>query len=485
MKYLKIVFSSVAFLLFSYAAVAQQKKNYPGFNDEINKKIEIDSTAKLFVSAITINGNKKTKNYIILREMKFQAGDSIIAAKLFDLVQESRALIYNTSLFSQVEITPALTVTGSLAVNITVLEKFYIIPAPQFKLTDRNFNDWVKTYNADFNRVVYGIKFAHYNLSGRGDKLRIILLNGYARTVAFTYSSPYSNRALTEGFSLFGSFTQNRELSYKTAYDNTLEEFKKDGFSKTAFTFGGSYQRRRHFFWRTTYSISYNYIHVDDSVVTAAYNPHYFNSPESHVSYPDLQFSYQYSNTNNAYYPLTGKIYGFNILKRGLEFKGGVNMLSLDGSYALFVQHRKNWYSRIELFSKVKLPFDQPYVNQLALGYKDLYLRGQEYYVVDGVATALGKYTLRKKALSFDIPFQFMKIKKIPVIPVAFFAKAFTDVGYSYNKKEFDTRLGNRLLYTGGFGIDVLSLYDFTLNIEYSFNQLGQNGLFLHIRNGF
>ena len=39
--------------------------------------------------------------------------------------------------------------------------------------------------------------------------------------------------------------------------------------------------------------------------------------------------------------------------------------------------------------------------------------------------------------------------------------------------------------YTGGFGIDILTLYDLNLRLEYSFNQLNENGLFLHTKGGF
>ncbi len=485
MKYLKpVLLSFCTFLLFCNAS-AQQQKDYPGFYDEVKKRIETDSTSKIFISAVLVTGNKKTKSYIILREMKLQSGDSVLASKLFALAEESRALIYNTNLFSQVEVTPVLVSATEMIVKVAVLEKFYIIPAPQFKLTDRNLNEWVKTYNANFNRVIYGVKFAHYNLSGRGDRLRIFLLNGYARTIAFTYTSPYSNRSLTEGFSLFGSYTQSKELSYKTAYDNSLLNFKKEGFSKTAFSIGASYQSRKHFFRKSTYTVSYNYIDVNDSIVKSPYNPAYFNSSRSYVGYPDIQFTHEYSNTNNVNYPLTGKLYSVGILKRGFGIKAGVNMLQLDGRYARYFDHHKNWYSSIELFSKLKLPLKQAYINQLALGYRELSLRGLDYYVIDGVATALSKYTLRKKILAFDIPFGFLHIKKIPKIPLAFYATAFSDMAYSYNKKEFDTRLGNKFLYTGGFGLDVLSLYDFTMKLEYGFNQLGENGLFLHIKSGF
>ncbi len=41
------------------------------------------------------------------------------------------------------------------------------------------------------------------------------------------------------------------------------------------------------------------------------------------------------------------------------------------------------------------------------------------------------------------------------------------------------------MLYTAGFGIDLVTFYDLSFKLDYSFNQLGQNGLFLHIRNDF
>ncbi|MEO8771428.1 MAG: POTRA domain-containing protein [Ferruginibacter sp.] len=481
MKYFIIVFFLILSSLFSYKCYAQQTNVYPGFNDEINKRISEDSTSKLYVSSITITGNKRTKDYIIMREMKFQPGDSIIAARLFDLAEQSKALIHNTSLFSEVELTPVLISAREVVIKIKVLEKIYIYPTPQFKLVDRNVNEWLKTYHANLNRVEYGAKFVHYNFSGRGDKLKIYLLNGYARAASFSYTAPSSNGALNEGFSVTGTYSQSRRFNYKTDSTNKLVEFKKDGFVKNNLVLGASYQRRRGFFRRNTYAVYYNFIHVNDSVTTTAYNPHYINSAKSSVGYFDIQYDYQYSNTNNVSYPLKGEIIKATILKRGLGFTGGVNMLSLDGGLALYIPHKKNWYSSIELRANIKLPFEQPFINQNELGYREFYLRGLEYYVVDGVAATVSKYTLKKKLVSFYIPFPF-GIKKIPRIPFSIYAKTYADLGYSYNKKEFDTKLGNRFLYTGGFGMDILSLYDTTLGIEYSFNQLGENGLFLHAK---
>jgi outer membrane protein assembly factor BamA len=454
-----------------------------GFYELVDTKLSIDSNSKIFISSIYINGNKQTKKYIIEREMRLKAGDSILAASIFEKLQRSQELIYNTTLFTEVKLVPHFISATDISIQVTVKEKWYIYPIPQFQLVDRNLNEWLHTYHADFERVIYGAKFVHYNLSGRRDQLKVYLLDGYARNFSITYSAPYSNQALTEGFSVTAGYTQNREIIYKTSADNLPLRYSNKSFVRNFFSGGGSYNIRRGFYKRHIFSIGYSYINVDDSI-TKVYNPAYFNTDKNYVGYPELGYIYQYINTNNISYPLSGKVYSLALLKRGLGFTGGINMLAIDGNYNKYLSNGKNWYSSIQGSAKIKVPFTQPFINQRAFGYGEFYLRGLEDYVIDGVANFLTKYTLRKKMFSFNIPFP-IKNKLIPIIPISFFAKTFTDMGYSYNKPAFDTRLGNCFLYTGGFGLDILTLYDINLSLEYSFNQLGEKGLFLHAKGGF
>ncbi|CAN5729869.1 hypothetical protein BH11BAC4_BH11BAC4_14370 [soil metagenome] len=485
MTYFKNLLSCcIALMVFSFSQ-AQQKDPASEFYEQL-KKINPDSSAVVRVINITIRGNKKTKSYIILREVPFRSGDSMAISTLPTILEQTRRQVFNTSLFSEVFITPALRSATEIDVVITVLEKWYIFPTPQFQFADRNINEWLKTYHADFNRVIYGVKFTHYNFSGRGDQLRIYLLNGYSRAISFAYSLPASNSKLSEGFSVYGGYSQNREVIYKTSKSNKLLQYKQNDFVRNNWSLSASYQSRKGFFSRNFYTFTYTYTHVDDSVLAFKYNPNYFGKPGSSVGIPDLSYTYQYANIDHVNYPLTGTTGGFSILKRGLGWNGGINMLSLEGAYVKYRSYFKNrLYSSFQLYSKVKLPFQLAYINQRGLGYGELYLRGQEYYVVDGVASMVAKLTLKKKVISFKIPTQFLRIRQLPNIPFTFFAKVYGDVGYSYAEREFESRLNNRLLYSGGFGIDILSVYGFTLNLEYSFNQFGENGLFLHGKSGF
>lgn len=477
---LKISLAFICLLIFSLQSWAQTDTTlYPQAS---NVRV-IDSTIKIFVSSLKVTGNKKTKAYIIEREMKIKQGDSVSLKSFFEQMELSRQLVYNTTLFTEVVITPFFNEARDVTLQVSVKEKWYIYPTPQFQLVDRNLNEWLKRYNADLERVVYGAKFAHYNLSGRRDQLRIFLLNGYARNISFIYSAPYSNRSLTEGFSASVSFTQNREINFKTNNSNQLQQFKNKGFVRNTFKVSGAYLVRKGYYKRHSYGLAFTHIKIDDSIAKV-YNPNYLDAGNNRVNIPELNYTYQYINTDNIQYPLIGQVYNATLSKRGLGLTGGINVFTLSGDFSRFITHGKRWYSSLEAGALLKLPFRQPYINQQAMGYGNFYLRGLENYVVDGVASMLAKYTLKKKIIAFTIPVPF-KNKIIPNIPISIYAKTYADAGYSYLKDEPATRLGNRFLYTGGFGIDILTVYDMSFKLEYSFNQLGEKGLFLHAKGGF
>lgn len=435
-----------------------------------------DSTAKLAVRNIIIKGNKKTKDYMILREIQFKPGDSIIIGTLNDAFQKARQQVYNTTLFHEVTIDLLLISAYEMDVVVTVKERWYLFPAPQFQIVDRSFNEWLVKYKGDLSRVNYGIKFVHYNFSGRRDPLRIFLINGYTKNLSFSYAQPYSNRALTQGFGIGGGFSQNREIAYKTSPDNKILFYNNKDFVRKNIYFNVSLRLQKGILFRHLFNVAYSVQTVSDSIITT-YNPNYFNTAKVTKGLIDLSYTYQYANVNNVTYPLKGVTGYFTALKRGFGLTGGVNVFSLEASYNKYWAFKNSWFASMQLVGNVKLPFDQAYINQRGIGYGNAILRGLEFYVVDGVAFGLVRSTLKKKLFSFSIPMPF-KSRIVPTLPFTIFAKTYADAGFAYNKKKYDTYLNNRLLYSGGFGIDILTLYDINLRIEYSFNQLGQRTFF-------
>lgn len=471
-------------ILFLSISIYAQTVGQPNVTIKGISTTEKDSSKFILINNIDITGFKKTKNYIIHRELQFKKGDSIKISNLQKELEQARQQIYNTTLFNEVQISfDAISETHGI-ITIQLKERWYLYPVPVLRPVDRNFNEWIKTYNASLDRLNYGIKFVHYNLSGQRDQLRIYLVNGYTRTVSFSYTNPYSSKNLNEGFIIGAGYAQNREMAYKTDSANGILQYRKDNFTKNNVFINAGYTIRKGMFKKHIIQAKYNYVKVDDSILHVKYNPHYFNENTNNKAIFDLSYEFKYSNLNNSSYPLFGKSYFINITKRGFGLTGGLNMLSLELGYNKYFSLGNNWYSSILLNSKIKLPFKQAYINQSGLGYGETYLRGLEFYVIDGVLTGLSKTTIKKKLVSFKVPFNWFP-KVITHIPFTIFAKAYSDIGYAYNQPTYYSRLNNRLLYTGGFGIDILTLYDLNIRFEYSFNQLRENGLFLHNQSGF
>ena len=440
-----------------------------------------DSSAKLAVRNIILKGNKKTKDYLILREIQFKPGDTLLIGNLNEAFQLARQQVYNTSLFHEVNVELVMISAYDIDVVVTLKERWYFFPIPVFQVVERSFSEWLIKYKGDLSRVNYGLRLTHNNFSGRRDPFKLFLINGYTQNIAFSYGQPYSNKALTQGFGVGGGFSRNREMAYKTSEDNKMLFYKSNEFVRKEMYVSLSLRLQKGILSRHQFNVGYSMLTVSDTILTAAYNPNFFNSTDNSQGILDLSYIFQYNNVNNIAYPLKGKTTSLTLLKRGLGFSGGTNLFLVQAAYNKYWAHAHNWYSSIRLIGNTRVPFNQPYINQRGIGYGDANLRGLEYYIVDGVAFGVVKSTLKKKLISFTIPMPFSS-RLIPNIPITVFAKTYADFGYSYNKKEFYTYLNNRFLYTGGFGIDILTLYDINLKLEYSFNQLGNNSFFFTTR---
>lgn len=478
------IFLSFPFIPFCQENPAEQLINIENQNEIVSDQPSPLTVPKLFVRSIIIEGNRKTKQYIIEREMHIHEGDSLVTSRLRNELDIARQNVYNTTLFVDVKIEPILLDANNIDIQVTVKEKWYIYPLPQFQLADRSFNEWVSKYNASLSRVNYGIKFEHYNLTGRQDELKFFLITGYTRNISASYSAPYSNPKLTKGFTLGAGYSQSREMPYITNYNNNFNFYSNGNFVKTEWYFNGSYILRKFIKKKETFSISYSHISVTDSIISKDFNPGYFNSNVTEQRVVDLTYKLEYTDVNNKLYPLTGFSGSFSFQKRGLPLTGGANMFSAEGELNNYVALGNKWYLSSQLMAKIKLPFNQPFINQRALGTPEVYLRGLEYYIIDGVAYGLAKFNLRREILNFTIPF--IKQSKIyNKIPFKVYAKAFTDYGYVYSHQQPVARLNNTFLYSGGIGLDILTLYDLQLRFEYSINQLRENNLVLHNKAGF
>jgi outer membrane protein assembly factor BamA len=433
------------------------------------------------VGSITVSGNKKTREEVILRELPFQPGDQLTPASLAHKFDNARSLLLNTSLFQEV-IVAAASFHGTIVnVEIRVKERWYLFPTPYLKPVDRNLNQWLFEQKGDLDRVNYGGKLVYNNITGQNDKLRVALIYGYTHQVSVNYDRPYFDRQMKWGIKGGFAYGKNREVNYNTIDDKQV--FMKDqnnyvysfANGNIEFTYRPAIKTRHRF------GISYSEESVNDSVV--ALNPEYFKSGRKTARFPEIYYRMSYVNLDYIPYPTRG--YAAEIL---LGKKGMNHVMNV---WQLFVKGSGNWHLTPKLFLQVnafgglKLPFKQPWFNQRFLGYGDAFMQGYEYYVVDGVAGGYLKTTISHKLFSFDIRTPSRPRTRIDHIPFAFYGKIYGNTGYVYNPQPGENNLSNKMLYSGGAGLDVVTFYDITFRLEWTFNQLGQNGLFLHRRTMF
>ena len=146
--------------------------------------------AQVRINTIQVEGNNRTKNYILLRELPYHVGDQINKDSLSILNTLSQQQLFNTSLFLSVKVTPVYPLkydSSIVDIQIQVKERWYFIPKPYFKWVDRNFNQWWTEQNRSLDRVNYGITLSQKNATGNNDKLVIGFIGGYTQQNIIQY----------------------------------------------------------------------------------------------------------------------------------------------------------------------------------------------------------------------------------------------------------------------------------------------------------
>ena len=431
------------------------------------------------IGQIYISGNKKTKPYIILRELPFSEGDSVNLSQLVSGFEVARQQLMNTALFIDAVISLRSFRGYSVDVQIDVKERWYILPLPYFKKVDRNLAQW-QDEQFSFDRVKYGFKFDHNNFSGRNDKLRIWLITGYSREIQIQYDQPYADPSLKHGFKVGFQYSFTREVNYKTIGN-------KQVFSDTLGGIGRYYAFAEYLYrpgLRTFNSLRLAWVQesIGPKLLQPGNNPDYFNYNKTRISYPELTYRLNYYKVDYIPYPLTGWMGELGFMKRGINKE--MNMWEWSGKYTASWNVYPRMYYFLQFLCQFRAPSQQPFVNQRLLGYGDYNLSGLDRYVVDGVSCGILRQSVKRELLKVNVPSGF-KSREHAIIPMRFYAKLFADLGYTRNPNNYQNSLGNSWLYTAGAGIDMVSIYDFVLRLDYAFNQLGENGLFLRIKSEF
>lgn len=436
-----------------------------------------DNGNQLIIRKIDFKGNKITKEFVIRREMQLAEGDTVLSKELEEIVEFNRLRILNSQLF----ITTVANINKDgiyVDLTYTVKELFYWNAHPYVSLADRNFNVWWYDYHHKLNRLNIGADINRKNFRGRGEEIGIEGQVGFNKHLYLYYSNPYIDKSLKHGIKTSIAYNTGKEVQSRT--DSNKQVFYRDEnrnpyrWLRAEF----SYLFRPRYAAIHELRLSFHHYALTDKMF--ATESQYLGGRQQ-MNIPEIMYRYRYNNTDDRNYPTKGWEIDTYLDHKGFGLVKGFSQTQL---YLHIANYRPLWgnlSSSLHFRGRLFGPDEQPYFNYRAMGYKNDYVRGYEYYIVDGSHYAMIRSDLRYKALHFNFKQNILPILKF--VPIDFYPKIYGDAGYVYSNNFGNSFLNNRTLVGYGVGMDIVFSYYLKVRLEYSFNGLNEKGLFLHLRN--
>lgn len=449
----------------------------------------IADTVYYSIRDISYVGNKQTKVFILERELSFRTNDTLTGAELKNRLKHSRENLLNTALFNFVTIIP-IPLSDSAAngiipivISVTVRERWYTWPTPIFEVQEQNFNVWWRNGH-NFNRASYGFFLWRYNFRGRKESIALICRFGYSQQFGGQYSIPYINKKRTLGVTLTGTYTRNHEVSYST--ENNKLVFYKDNIARIRGETSGSvkFSYRKGVYWRQNLDLRYTNLIVNDTVLHLA--PDYFAGGKTKMEYFTVSYNVTRDYRDIKAYPLRGHFQEFEITKHGLGIlpDENLNMIVMAAGVRGYAELFPRIFGGGMLRGRWNPSKNVPYYHQRALGF-GTYVRGYEYYVIDGQSYVLAKASLRYQLLKPRVfKFPFLPVDKFNILHLAIYTGLFADAGYVDDRQSVmldNNFLGNSFLFGYGAGLDIVTYYDLAFRFEYAFNLRMEHGFFFHL----
>lgn len=432
------------------------------------------------IRSIDMEGNKITRDLIIQRELPFKVGDTIRISQIPTLFNVAKTQIMNTSLFHESNLSVSQFDAPFVDIKITFKERWYLFPFPYFKPVDRNLNQWLFEKGASISRLDYGVKLLYDNVTGNKDKLKFYFITGYTKQISLGYKRPYIDKGLKWGFNFDVAIGKNHEVVYNTLDDKQVF-LKTDDYLRNFFKGNFELTYRKAFYTTHHFGIGYQALRFGDSVFVL--NPHFFKNNRHAVKFGEIYYNLSYQNLDYNPYPTKGHAGELRVSKQG--FNNHVNVWQITAKGVGYWHLGKRSFYSLGAAGTIKAPFKQPFYNSQLLGYGDMFMRGYEYYVIDGVAGGFFNATLLQQLTDFKIHIPRTKWFTPRLIPLKIYGKVFGNAGYVHNPQPYQNRLPNKMLLGGGIGLDIFTMYDFTLKLELSFNHLGQNDIYLQKKDIF
>jgi outer membrane protein assembly factor BamA len=458
-------------------ALGQSKEAIENQADTMQKYMpEQQLSRTVTVKHIVIEGNAVTRRSIILREMSVHEGDTIVTDSIPHLLNQNKLRLINLSLFNEIELNIDKINANEIAWHIKVKERWYILPKFNIELADRNFNTWYVDQHHDLSRVNVGLTVYDYNFRGNLEYLSGTVQLGYTRMIAMNYQKPYIDKQQKLGIGFGFSHSMSRQ-TYYTTDSNKLQYVSSsdnsDILQQTAININFVY--RPAYATKHRFMITYKDYRIGDTIVKL--NPIYYEDGSNKAKLIELVYRLELNHVDNWNYPLYGfKFVGYAVSRIGMEGISAQHFINVETG--VFGSPLPKWYVSAILRGRLTAPEKQSYYFTGGLGTQTDYVRGYEYYVIDGSQYGLLRFDLKREIFNRTY---YIPVKYFTAIPLRIYPKIFADVGYIKSQMTgYNSFLDNEPLYSIGAGLDIVTLYDLKIRLEFAYNHLQQNGLYLH-----
>lgn len=444
--------------------------------------LDLSSQSYRYIETI-IEGNKRTKSYVILRHLSLEKEKDYSIAELEDIRNQDLEQLKNLGLFNDIQYDYLFDQDQqTVSCHIRLVENWYIFPAPILELSDRNFSEWWYNQKRDLSRIHYGIRLEHINLTGRRDRLLFQFHTGFKKKYELVYRLPFIDRAGKWGIQMSLFHATQRNIPFitrnnKTIYGRAEERILLKRYRSGLTMFYKPTIRHQH-----ALELSYHK-NVVDPWVLEYMNPNYFLNQQSSIQFLLLNYHFSYDRRISYFYPQKGYQFIFNVKKEGLKLFDEYNNLSIAFASEYYIPlHKKLIYG---IRQKLKFNvFRQPvsFANNYALGWNGNDIGAYYTYVVDGTDFVYLKQQLRYDLwkMRYDLG-EWMPISAFKILNIQTYLKCFFDVAYVYDGLYAEANandFSNRTLYGYGMGIDIVLFQNYKLSFNYGLNHT-REGLFL------
>jgi len=226
--------------------------------------------------------------------------------------------------------------------------------------------------------------------------------------------------------------------------------------------------------------LEYHHNKIDEFVATEL-NPNYFLGGKTDLRFFYIEYDYNFDKRLLNYYPLGGHLIFGNIKKEGFGIFNDFNNLSVTVGFEKYFPLKEKLILGTRNKGKTNLIRSEvAFANNTGLGWGADIVGGYELYVMDGTDYFISMNTIKYQVMDQNLntvkwlPRQFRKMN------LTVFVRANFDFAYIHEPTYTATNfLNNRWIYGYGPAVDMILFNNFLISFEYSFNDIGERGLFL------